>query len=44
MEEYVNDFAKMALALASAQLAKETAIKELGKTLKRILWDGMKKT
>jgi hypothetical protein len=30
MEEYVNDFAKMALALASAQLAKETAIKEQG--------------
>lgn len=30
MEEYVNDFAKMALALASAQLAKETAIKEHG--------------
>jgi hypothetical protein len=30
MEEYVNDFAKMALALASAQLAKDTAIKEHG--------------
>jgi len=30
MEEYVNDFAKMALALASAQLAKDTAVKEHG--------------
>lgn len=30
MEEYVNDYAKMALALASAQLAKDTAVKEHG--------------
>lgn len=30
MDEYVNDFAKMALALTSAQLAKETAVTEYG--------------
>lgn len=30
MEEYVTDFAKMALALTSTQLAKETAVKEHG--------------
>lgn len=30
MEQYVNDFSKMALALTSAQMAKEDAVKEYG--------------
>lgn len=30
MDEYVNEISKIALALTSAQLAKETAIKEFG--------------
>ena len=30
MDEYINEFSKMALALTSAQLAKETAVKEYG--------------
>lgn len=30
MEQYVNDFSKMALALTSAQMAKDDAIKEHG--------------
>lgn len=30
MQQYVNDFAKMALALTSAQMAKDEAVKEFG--------------
>jgi len=30
VDEYINEFSKMALALTSAQLAKETAVKEYG--------------